>query len=366
MSLRDKASKINFAALPSLAVPAPVPSSAEAELRVPKTAPGLMMAQAGDQRSELLKRNDELQVKVDQLAQAAARSRELEDELRGWEGAKAARLLDARSVVPSRWANRSPQSHADADFELLRQEIGAAGGNVQPIKVRPLPPAADGAARYELVYGHRRHQACLSLGLPVLALIDSISDRDLFVEMDRENRQRKDLSPWEQGRMYRRALDEGLFPSNRKLAEAVGADLSNVGKALALAELPEAVVQAFASPLELQYRFAPLLKAALAADGSGVLERARALAGAVPRPSAREVLQRLVQSPGAVGGGTVPPPVEVPLLRGGRAVGALRRGDRGALVIDIKAGVVPPERVDELRSVIETFLRAPKSRPGAD
>lgn len=28
----------------------------------------------------------------------------------------------------------------------------------------------------------------------------------------------KNLSPWEQGVMYKRAIDEGLFPSLRKLA----------------------------------------------------------------------------------------------------------------------------------------------------
>lgn len=358
MSLRDKASKINFAALPSLAVPAAAPPSPpDAEPRAPKTAPGLMMAQAGDQRSELLRRHDELQAQVNQLSVEAAKTRELEEELRGWDGAKPARLLDPASVAPSRWANRSAESQAQEDFALLKQEIAAAGGNVQPVKVRPLPPGPDGAARYELVYGHRRHQACLALGLPVLALIDNISDRDLFVEMDRENRHRKDLSPWEQGRMYRRALDEGLFPSNRKLAEAVGADLSNVGKALALAELPEAVVQAFGSPLELQYRFAPVLKAALAADRAGVLQRASALAALQPRPSAREVMQRLAgPGPGAEGSGTVPPPVEWPLMRGRRQVGRVRQGEGGALTVELQAGAVPGERVATLRGWIEQFL----------
>lgn len=362
MSLRDKASKINFAALPSLAVPAvPAPAPAAADVRLPKTAPGLMMAQAGDQRSELLRRHDELQARVAQLTADAAKTRELEEELRGWEGAKAARWLDAASIVPSRWANRSADSHAEADFELLKQEIAAAGGNVQPVKVRPAVPGPAGEPRYELVYGHRRHRACLALGLPVLALIDSISDRDLFVEMDRENRQRKDLSPWEQGRMYRRALDEGLFPSNRKLAEAVGADLSNVGKALALAELPEAVVRAFRSPLELQYRFAPVLRAALAAEGEQVLERAAALAAESPRPGAREVLERLVR-PVAAGGGTVPPPTELPVMRRGRAVGAIRLDGEGAVAVTLKAGTVPADRVDALRQAIEEFLAAGAER----
>lgn len=355
MSLRDKASKINFAALPSLAPAEAAPPARDVDARSPKTAPGLMMAQAGDQRSELLRRHDELQTQVQQLSAAAAKARELEEELKGWDGAKAARLLDPASIAPSRWANRAAPSYEEAEFEALKQEILAAGGNVQPVKVRPIAPGADGQPRYELVYGHRRHRACLDLGIPVLALIDSISDRDLFVEMDRENRSRKDLSPWEQGRMYRRALDEGLFPSNRKLAEAVGADLSNVGKALALAELPEAVVGAFASPLELQYRFAPVLRAAIEADGKGVLQRAAVLAGLSPRLPAREVVRRLTQ-PDGQGGGTVPPPEELPVLHRGRPVGRLVRLPNGEVTVSLKAGAVSPERLDRLREALESFL----------
>jgi ParB-like chromosome segregation protein Spo0J len=66
--------------------------------------------------------------------------------------------------------------------------------------------------------------------------------------MERENRARKNLSAWEQGTMYRRALDEGLYPSQRKLAEALGVDISLVSKSLALARLPDAVVRAFRQP----------------------------------------------------------------------------------------------------------------------
>ena len=48
----------------------------------------------------------------------------------------------------------------------------------------------------------------------------AVSDHELFSAMDRENRERADLSPYEQGTMYRRAVDEKLYPSNRRLAEA--------------------------------------------------------------------------------------------------------------------------------------------------
>jgi ParB family chromosome partitioning protein len=124
-----------------------------------------------------------------------------------------------------------------ADFAELKSEIESAGGNVQPVRVRPLARVErfNRAAEYEIVFGHRRHRACLELGIPVRALVEDASDQELFEAMERENRGRKNLSAWEQGCMYRKALDEGLYPSLRKLAESVKVDVSLVSKSVALA-----------------------------------------------------------------------------------------------------------------------------------
>ncbi|WP_066342684.1 ParB/RepB/Spo0J family partition protein [Azohydromonas lata] len=200
------------------------------------------------------------------------------------EGERGAQPLDARLVRASRWANRHAASFENEDFAELKAEIAGAGGNVQPIKVRPLSgPATDGA-RYEIVFGHRRHRACLELGLPVLAVVADLDDRALFAEMDRENRARKNLSAYEQGVMYRRALKEGLFPSQRMLAVAVGADSGNVSRAIKVAELPEDLLAAFGSPLAVQFAWASDLADALQRDRQAALAAAReaAQAGLAP------------------------------------------------------------------------------------
>ena len=221
----------------------------------------------------------------------------LEGELRKLEGERGAQLMDARSIVPSHWANRHPDSFAGTEFEALKREIQDAGGNVQPIKVRPLPAGraeeADGTARYEIVFGHRRHRACLELGLPVLAVVQDLQDQELFVHMERENRGRQSLSAWEQGRMYLRALKEGLFPSNRQLATAVGRDVSDIGKALRIAQLPSEVVGAFPSPNAIQFRWAADLHKALEKNPDAVLAAARHAGVAEGRTSAAEVFQAL-------------------------------------------------------------------------
>ncbi len=288
MGLRDKAAKIDFASLMA-------PPGAAMETKAPKTAPGAMMAHANDARSELLRENEQLRAQAERSDELEARLGEAVDDLQAWEGAKPARLLDAAKIGRSRYANRHVASFAGEDFQRLKREIMEAGGNVQPIKVRPAQTGE--GVDFEIVFGHRRHEACSQLGLPVLAVVDSMDDRTLFIEMDRENRERADLSPWEQGVMYMRALDLGLFPSNRQLATALGIDPSNLGKSLALAKLPEDVVAAFASPLDIQLRWAPLLNKALDTDAAGVSKRAREITVDRGARGPKGVLAYLVEPP---------------------------------------------------------------------
>jgi ParB family chromosome partitioning protein len=299
--------------------------------RAPRTAPGQMLAFRS------------------QMIEAASKTSELEDRLKAFEGANPARLLDATRVVPSRWANRHLRNFEGPVFDALKAEVLSAGGNVQPIKVRPLKGRPD--ADYEIVFGHRRHRACLELGLPVLAVVTSIDDAGLFVEMDRENRQRKDLSAWEQGVMYRRALDEGLFVSLRQLAERLGVDAGNVSKAVSLARLPEEIVAAFESPLDLQFRWASSLSEILQRDPEGVVERARALAGTAPRLPARQVLDRLLgQAPVRVA------PAEREVAVGGRAVARIsRRGRR--YVVAFEPGVLGEDAGDKLEALVRAALK---------
>lgn len=349
MSLKDKASKIDFASLPGSQPSAVEPAAVGAR---PKTAPGLMMAHAADQRSDLLRENEALKVRVAELGDAAMRAGELQDELRAWDGAKATRLLDPQQVGWSAWANRDAANFSGEDFLELKNEIASAGGNVQPIKVRTATPG--GAYAYEIVFGHRRHRACLELGLPVLAVIDNLGEVELFVQMDRENRSRKNLSAWEQGMMYLRALEAGLFPSNRKLAEVVGADLAQVGKALALARLPKEVVEAFASPLDLQFRWAKSLADSAQSDAVGLIERARLASALGPARSPRAVLDVLLNGAGQGGGTVLPPPLVI--QRDGKMLATIGLDAQGRATVAFGAAVISAQQIAALGELLENFL----------
>lgn len=302
----------------------------------PKTGPGSMLAFMAEQ--------SEVHKEVVRL-----RERLVE-----FDGAQAARRLDPAQVRASKWANRDTSHFQSESFARLKDEIASAGGNVQPIKVRPVAGAAVGAPQFELVFGHRRHRACLELGLPVLALVEpGMKDADLFVEMERENREREDLSAWEQGVMYMRALEQGLFPSAKQLAAAIDRDLGNIGKAMALAKLPPEVVRAFGSPLNLQFRWATALKDAHQRDPEGLLATAREVSERQPPASAGEVFAALTGQ-GRSGGDSGAAPVEWKDEEG-RRVAVLSADRRGRLTLTFDQPMDEAQK-RKLAKVVDAFL----------
>jgi ParB family chromosome partitioning protein len=200
----------------------------------------------------------------------------LKAEVAALKAGKPVLMIPAKSIKPSIWANRHGDAFDGPQFTAFKAEIESSGGNVQPIKVRRVSDEL-GEERFEVVFGHRRHRACLELGLMVSAFVDDVDDKTLFIEMERENRQRADLRPYEQGVMYIRALDNGIFPSLRKLAEEVGVDVGNASKAVSLARLPVPVLECFASRLDIQFRWASELKVALEKEHDVVLARANGI-----------------------------------------------------------------------------------------
>lgn len=348
MGLRDKASKINFASLITQHAP-PV------ETKQPKTAPGAMMAYANDARSELMRENEQLREQADRASVLESQRNEALADLKSWDGAKPTRLLDTSQVRRSRFANRHESNFTGAAFEQLKREIQEAQGNVQPIKVRPVGDADGKGALYEVVYGHRRLEACRQLGLPVLAVIDNLDDRTLFMEMERENRERADLSPWEQGVMYARALDCGLFSSNRQLANALGVDHSNLGKSLALARLPAEIVEAFATPLDIQLRWAPLLNKALETDAEGTKRRARTISKARKPIGSKAVLDQLLSPVAPTGSVESDERGRRSIALGRERAATVAYGARGQATVKFKVALSNEQR-RTLEQVLNDFI----------
>jgi ParB family transcriptional regulator, chromosome partitioning protein len=243
----------------------------------PRTAAGELLA---ERRTGLESENALLQAQVG----------ELQAEVQKWSGASPVMPLDPNVVEPSRFANRLVWSfgepgHETAEFLELKEEIRLTNGNVQPIKVAPIPGSTP--QRYTIVFGHRRHRACQQLGIPVNAIIENLSESDQFVEMAAENRAREDLSAYELGIWVvkatspvipRQSGDEpgwALFDSMATLASRVDLSKANVSKAVQIAKLPVSVIEAFERPTDIQFNWATLLNRAKETDLTALMTRAK-------------------------------------------------------------------------------------------
>lgn len=335
MSLRDKAAKINFSDLDE---PAAQPSAVQVAVVEPALPP------AGKPRTgvEAITHRINLQHRVTELEQQVVELSATDVVVE----------LDPKQIRQSRWKNRHELSFGTKAYAELKAEIEAAGGNVQPIKVRRAGQGSAGQEQYEIVYGRRRLRACLDLGFKVRAIVEDMDDLQLFKEMERENRNREDLSPWEQGVMYKDALDSKLFSSQRQLAAALNVNPGNLNTALTLAGLPAEVVAAFPTPFDLQFRWASLLAKALEENTARVMTVAAEIANLNPRPPAKEVLARLLGGEGS----SVQTAQKRDFSVGTKVVGSLVREPSGALTVKFKAGTLTAANERKLVEFVEKLL----------
>ncbi|OYU42724.1 MAG: chromosome partitioning protein ParB [Burkholderiales bacterium PBB4] len=280
-----------------------------------------------------------------QLQQHEATVKSLEAKLAQYADGVRTIKLEASLVDESKWANRHSSSFDTAAFDRFKDEIAHAGGNIQPILVRPV------ASRYEVVFGHRRFKACKLLGLPVLAMIAEMSDEELFTLMDRENRERADLSPFEQGEMWRKAIDEGLFSSARQLASHVGVSNVHVTQCMSVARLPSFVLELFANPTEIQVRWAKAINDQLQADPELLTDRSAKIKALGKNFSSSKIFEMLVRDDK---GSTKLH--SSPLKHEGKVVGKISRGADGEVSVSIKPGFLSVAAFSNLEKLLADLI----------
>jgi ParB family chromosome partitioning protein len=314
MSIKSMLDKVNIS---------DVPAADQVKRAIAKTAPG-----------RLIQFGNELE--------------EAERKLAEYEGALPTKNLDSKRIRPSALRNRHEDSFVGDAWIQFKRDIAAAGGNTQAIKVRPI--TGDKDYDYEIVFGHRRHRACFESGIPVLAMIEQVSDRDLFEAMTRENVGRNDLSVWEWGEHYKRGLVHGFYSTQAQLASANQRSEGHVAVCLQIASLPAEVLAAFRSPLAIQWRWGVKLTEVQKQDAEGLRKRALELAAAEPVLPPQQVFAKLID------GGDAP--------KAGKSLEIKRDGKRAALieskgkVVSVKfaRGMVSSKRLSELRTLVDDFL----------
>ena len=153
--------------------------------------------------------------------------------------------LEPELIEPSIVRDRLSKED-DEDFEDLLKSIESHGQQI-PILVRPhgaLP------GRYQIVYGHRRLRAAVTLGQKIRAVVREMTDTEVVIAQGKENSERRDLSFIERA-LFARNLEEAGFGRATVMA-ALSVDRAEVTRLLNVAR---------AIPAEVAHAIGPAPKA---------------------------------------------------------------------------------------------------------
>jgi ParB family chromosome partitioning protein len=189
---------------------------------------------------------------------------------------------------------------ANISEETCRAEIDSFSrhGQIVPALGRPLRGNPDHDV--EIICGARRLFVARHIKRDLTVELREISDREAFILMDTENRQRADISPYERGMSYARWLRSGHFESQDDIARALKISAAQVSRLLKLSRLPAVVVDAFASPTEIHESWGlDLIEALDDSERRGpTIRRARSLSLQTPRQKGADVYRQLLASTG--------------------------------------------------------------------
>lgn len=222
-------------------------------------------------------------------------------------------LLDPARVRIWSGNARSYSHLSEENCRELIDSLVAEGGQKVPAVVRRVEGDPD--HDYEVIAGTRRHWSISWLrahsypDMTFLAQVAQLDDEAAFRLADLENRARADVSDLERARNYAAALGAHYGNHLTRMAERLKLSKGWLSKMIKVASLPDEVIDAFASPGDVQLKPAYVLAQALdnAADAPAITAAARTIlkeqraaqkAGSPTLPAA-EVIKRLLQAPHA-------------------------------------------------------------------
>jgi ParB family transcriptional regulator, chromosome partitioning protein len=234
-------------------------------------------------------------------------------------------------------------------------------GQLIPVMGRPL--RGDPTHKVELIFGARRLFVARHINVPLLVELREMTDREAFVSMDIENRQRTDVSAYERGLSYARWLRAGHFRSQDDIARALRISASQVSRLLKLAQLPSVILEAFESPAAICEGWGLEIMQVLdePTRRQGAIRAARSIAAMSPRPRAREVYRKLL-SP-AENGRRIKTQAhdEVVKDRGGQPLFRIRQQSSSVAFV-VPMTKVAPDTLENVRQAIVEILQERTTR----
>ena len=144
-------------------------------------------------------------------------------------------LVSLDDIIPNRFQPRL--SFDEQGLNELAQSI-KQHGIIQPLVLRKI------GDKYEIIAGERRYKAAYIAGLSeVPAVIINLNDNESAEVAIVENIQRKDLSPIEEAKSYKKLLDRGYLTQDQ-LAGRMGKTQATISNKLRLLNLDEDVQNA--------------------------------------------------------------------------------------------------------------------------
>ena len=147
-------------------------------------------------------------------------------------------------------------SDENQSFQKLVQSIEIVGQKL-PIMVRPLS-----GGRYELIYGSRRRQAALHLGIKVKAIIaNGVSDNDAHELAILENTNHSGLSPIEEARAVLAYKERNAPIADKEVAIVFTKSRQWVGFQLSFANIDPLLIEQCSNPWTISERATRELRA---------------------------------------------------------------------------------------------------------
>jgi ParB family chromosome partitioning protein len=144
--------------------------------------------------------------------------------------------LDPNECEPWIYANRHSSEMGDID-ELINSIQN--NKQLQPGLVR-LHPKPHNGFKYEIIFGRRRHEACLRLGIKFYAIRKLNLDlHEAILSQDAENKFRKDVSNYSNAFLYKRLLDDKVFKNEKELALKLRIPSSSFNDLMSYTKIPE-------------------------------------------------------------------------------------------------------------------------------
>lgn len=234
----------------------------------------------------------------------------------------------------------------------LIDSIVAEGGQKVPAVVRRVD--GDPEHDFEVIAGTRRHWSISWLrahsypDMQFVAQVAQLDDEAAFRLADLENRARADVSDLERARNYLDALKTHYGNHQTRMAERLKLSKGWLSKMLKVAAIPDAVIEAFASPGEVQLKPGYALAQAMQDPGEAHTitrmakqiageQAARRRAGQPPYP-ATDVLRRLLNASKMLSGEDRGPERYRHVSRYGREMLSIQSTNRQGVTLRLHAG----------------------------